>query len=285
MNEKELLKSFGLSSYEIEVYGALLKVERAKVKDIVKMVSVPRPMIYMTLKKLVNKGMCIENKGKVSHYSAVAPSVAFQDILQKEKEMLQTKIRGINELNRIYKKKKKTEVPFEFIQVLKGPQIKEFVRKSVNEAKKEILVYFKFPTEKNKKELGDATKLEIKALRKGIKVRCLYDAESLNNGRILPYVRKLLNQGENGRVIKFLPMNMLIADDKVATFSLSHHGETDFTVFVLNHPALISVMKNGFEYLWTKGIDINKFLTKQGGKNDTLNNCIGLVRDKSQCHY
>lgn len=265
METKNLLKSFGLSNYEAEVYAALLKVERAKVQELVKMVSVPRPQIYLTLKKLVNKGMCIENKGKVTHYTAVAPSIAFQGILKNEREMLQAKEQVISKLNRIFKKRTKGVVPLEFVQVLKGQQIREFLKRVVNEVKKEIMVFFKFPTEKNEKELEDAVKLEVSVLKKGVRVRCLYDAENLNPpqaDRILPYVKRLLREGEQGRVVNTLPMNMLIADDKAATFSLTHRAENEVTVFLFNHPALISVMKDGFEYLWAKGTDINKVITK-----------------------
>jgi len=259
MKTIELLKSFGLSTYEAEVYNALVKVERPKVQDLTKMVSVPRPMIYINLKKLANKGMCIEHKGKVTHYSAVAPSVAFN-------EMLRAKIKGMNELDRAYKNQKKTEVPFEFIQVLKGRQIREFLNKAVNQAEKEILIFCKYTTEQTEKDMEGAVVLEIKAIKKGIKARCLYEAGCLNNSKFLPYCKKALKHGEIGRVINFLPMNMVIIDEK-ATFSLTHKGEKDVTVFVFNHPALVSTMKVTFEYHWSKGTDINKILTKSGGNN------------------
>jgi sugar-specific transcriptional regulator TrmB len=265
MNTIKLLKSIGLFNYEAEVYAALLKVDRAKVHDLTKLTSVPRPMIYLTLKKLVNKGMCIENKGKVSLYSASAPLVAFQNVLQIEKETLQNKIKKIRELNNIYKTQEKTEVPFEFIQVLKGRQIREFIIRTVNEAKKEMLMFTKYFTEQNEKAMEGAVEVEIKALKKGIKARCLYETKCLKHSKFLPYCKKALNHGEIGRVIDFLPMNMLIIDEK-ATFSLTHKDEKDVTVFVFNHPALASAMKGSFEHFWSKGTDINKILTKVGDK-------------------
>ena len=261
MKTNEFLKSLGLSNYEAEVYGALLKVERAKVKDLVKMVSVPRPMIYASLKKLVNKGICTENKGKVSHYSAVAPSVAFQDILQNEKETLQTKIKEINELNKVYKKQEKTEVPFEFIQVLKGKQIREFLKNAMSQAVKEILIFCKDINVQSEKDMKDANASEFKALKRGIKIRCLYETGCLNDDKYLPYIKKVLNEGEIGRVVDFLPMNMIILDER-ATFSLSQKGEKDITIFLVNHPALISLMKVAFEHLWAKGIDIKQFFKR-----------------------
>jgi sugar-specific transcriptional regulator TrmB len=266
---KELIKSLGLSNYETEVYNALLKVEKAKVQELVKMVSVPRPMIYASLKKLVNRGICIENKGKINYYLAVAPSVAFQNILHNEEETLRAKIKGVQELNGVYKKRKKEEIPYEFVEVLKGRQIKQSIKNLLDEAKKEILIFFRLPTERNEKEMEDSVKFEISVLRKGIKVRCLYDKINIDSHEtdwILPYLRKVSNQGEEGRVIKHLPINMLIVDEKAATFSLTHREEKDETVFLFNHPALIAVMKYAFEYQWTKSINIKEVLNKKKKK-------------------
>jgi len=260
MTTVELLKLFGLTNYEAEVYGALLKVERAKVKDLVKMVSVPRPMIYLTLKKLMNNGMCSENRGKISHYSAVAPSIVLRDILQNEKEMFKIKERGLQELNRVYKEP--GEVPFELIQVLKGKQMREVLNEKVNEAEKEMLIFFKHPAWKGD-EGKKATQLESKALKRGIKIRCLYEKECFNTPPVdgfLPFIRRLINQGEEGRVIEHLPMNLMILDEKVAFFSLLHQMENDVTVFLFSHPALISTLKAGFEFFWAKGLDIKQTL-------------------------
>jgi sugar-specific transcriptional regulator TrmB len=256
VTEIELLKSFGLSTYEAEVYNALIKVDRPKVQELTKMVSVPRPMIYQALKKLVNKGMCTENKGKITHYSAVAPSVALNGTLRD-------KIKGVSELDRIYKQQKKTEAPFEFIQVLKGNQYREFVKRSVNQASKEILIFCKRPTEQGGKDRTDAADLEIKALKRGIKFRCLYETACLDDSNFLPLYKRVLNHGEVGRVIKFLPMNMLVIDETAASFMLLTKENTDVTVFIFNHPVLILAMKYTFQHLWLKGTDISKFLKER----------------------
>jgi len=262
MTSIELLKSFGFTNYEAEIYAALLEVEKAKANDLAKMVSVPRPMIYLTLKKLVNKGMCIENKGKVNHYSATAPSIVLQDILQNEKKTLKIKEKELQELNKVYNKQEKNKAPFEFIQVLKGKQIKEYLDRAVKQAKKEILIFYKYPINQDEKNREDDTKVEITVLKKGIKNRCLYEAECLNNSRFLPYYKKVLHHGEIGKVINILPMNMMIVDEALAAFSLSHEDEKDVTVFLFNHPALILTLKSAFEYYWAKGTDISKVFTK-----------------------
>jgi sugar-specific transcriptional regulator TrmB len=259
MKITEYLRSIGLTKYEAEVYCTLVKTGRAKVQDLVKMTSVPRPHIYTTLKSLLRKGMCIEGKGNVNHYSAVAPLVAFGNILQNEKERLNATINELQELNKVYKNHKKTDVPFEFIQVLKGNQLLEFFFNMELQAEKEILIFCKYYAQPDKKSIEASVKREIKTLKRGVKYRCLYQASGLYDSKFLLYSKTVLYHGEIGRVINFLPMNLMIVDDRVI-FSLTHKGEKEVTAFVFNHPALVSVMKGAFEYFWSKGSDINKSL-------------------------
>ncbi|MEO0135771.1 MAG: helix-turn-helix domain-containing protein, partial [candidate division WOR-3 bacterium] len=70
-----ILKNFGLTNYEAEVYSALLRVDKAKVSDLAEMVSVPRPQIYLILKRLIDLGLCTEKKGKIKYYSSLPPSI------------------------------------------------------------------------------------------------------------------------------------------------------------------------------------------------------------------
>ncbi len=78
MDSKELLRALGLSTYEADVYHALLKLEQAKVQDLTQIVAVPRPQIYVALGALLEKGLCREIRGKVTYYAAVAPSTALR---------------------------------------------------------------------------------------------------------------------------------------------------------------------------------------------------------------
>jgi predicted DNA-binding transcriptional regulator len=94
----ELLRALGLSTYEAEVYRALLKVDKAKVQDLARVVAVPRPQIYVALGALLEKGLCQEIRGKVTFYSAVAPGMAFRSALRKEEELLKAKAEGVRAL-------------------------------------------------------------------------------------------------------------------------------------------------------------------------------------------
>ncbi len=255
MKTKELLRSLGLSRYETEVYDALVRVEKAKVQDLARMVTVPRPQIYVALGKLMNKGMCNETRGKVSYYSAVAPGVAFQDVLRKQEEALQARTEGVKKLAEVFVRSEKEDVPNDFVQVLKGRQIKEFMDRMAQDATDEVLTFFKSAQEKSEKSLEGAVKLEASILNRGVRVRCLYEKEGIMNREIVPVLKKLLGYGEKGRVVSSVPMNMSTFDNRAVLFTLTS-VKNDVTVFVFNHPALVATMRASFEFLWQKGQDL-----------------------------
>jgi len=258
----ELLRTLGLSNYEAEVYGALVRVGRAKVQDLARMVRVPRPQIYVALRSLVDRGACTEHRGKVSYYSAVSPAVAFADALSREREELEAKARGVKELAVLFRRPEEEGEHCDFVQVLKGRQIREYMDRIARQAEQEMLVFCKYAQESTPESLEGAVRLERSVLARGVRVRCLYEEEFVRSGELLAVLGRLRKCGEEARVTRELPMNMVIADTRAALFSLTRTRE-DVTVFVFNHPALVRALRASFEHHWQGARDIGRHL---GGK-------------------
>uniref|UniRef100_A0A7V3ZV47 TrmB family transcriptional regulator n=1 Tax=candidate division WOR-3 bacterium TaxID=2052148 RepID=A0A7V3ZV47_UNCW3 len=258
--EKDLLtilKNFGLNNYEAEVYSALLKFGEAKVGDLAKKINVPRPQIYLVLKKLMALGLCVEKRGRIKYYLAISPNLALRKILEKEEKELKAKFSLLKELEEIYQKSKKREINFEFIDVLKGKEAREFLTLMVKNAQKEILIFCKYILKKTPERLKEAYDIELMALKKKIGVRCLYEENFLADEEVFAYVKKLIKMGEEARKIDYLPLNMMLIDDKGAAFSLFGEDKEEVVMFMFTHPALIELMRVGFEYYWSMGKEIN----------------------------
>jgi sugar-specific transcriptional regulator TrmB len=261
MRTRELLKSFGLSNYETEVYEALLRVEGGRVQDLARMCAVPRPQIYVALGRLMDKGLCAEHKGRVSYYTATAPDLAFEGLLRKEEESLKTRAEAVKKLASEVRRPDKADVPVNFIEVLRGAKIKEFMDTVVLAAEKEVLTFLKAAQEKSEESLEGAVGLETAILKKGAQVRCLYEKASAENPALREVLLRLLRAGERGRVVDEVPMNMMVVDDRAVLFSLSVE-KTDVTVFVSRHPALVAAMRASFECYWQKGKDLARVLAR-----------------------
>jgi sugar-specific transcriptional regulator TrmB len=259
MATKDLLIGLGLLTYEAEVYEALVSLKSAKVQDLARAVSVPRPQIYVALGKLIEKGMVNETRGKVTLYSAVAPGVAFQSVLKREEETLKAKSEYIKKLDEKYQRAGKDDIPANFVLVLKGRQVKNFIDEQVAASRDQVLILLKTAREQSAKSLEGAARAELSLLERGVKVRCLYEQASLDDPNLIPILKKVVAAGEEGRVVESVPMNMMVFDDRAAMLSLTDQ-QGSLTVFAFTHPDLIKVMRNNFQYVWEQGRSLKQAL-------------------------
>jgi|GEM_PF-535638 len=256
----ELLRSLGLSTYEAEVYRALLKVDKAKVQDLARIIAVPRPQIYVALGALLEKGLCQEIRGKVTFYSAVAPTTAFRSALRREEELLKAKAEGIRTLNEEHHQLAPGSVPPSFVQVLRGRQIRHSIDELTAATAKELLISLRYVQEQTAKSIAGAVKAETAMLERGIHVRCLYEQAALEHPEVRQALRQLTARGEEARVIPSVPMDMMVFDGRAALFSLAEE-RGGVTVFVFAHPSLVESMRLSFDNLWQQGKDVTKELS------------------------
>jgi sugar-specific transcriptional regulator TrmB len=253
----ELLRALGLSTYEAEVYRALLKVDKAKVQDLARVVAVPRPQIYVALGALLEKGLCREIRGKVTFYSAAAPGMAFRGALRKEEELLKAKAAGVRALDQEHHRLEPESVPPSFVQVLRGRQIRNSIDELTAATTRELFISLKYVKEQTPKSVAGAVKAETAMLERGIHVRCLYEQAALQHAEVRQALRQLAEKGEEARVIDSVPMDMMVFDQRAALFSLAEE-RGGVTVFVFAHPSLVELMRLSFDRLWEQGRDVKK---------------------------
>jgi len=262
MESRELLRGLGLSTYEAEVYEALLRLGQAKVQDLARVTSVPRPQIYVALGALCEKGMCRELRGKVTTYAAVAPGIAFRGLLKQEEAQLKARAEGIRELDKAHQSRKPESMSPDFVQILRGRQVRYFIDEQTAQTRDELLILMKYAHAQSAKSLEGAARSETALLERGVRVRCLYEIASLEHTEIIPILRRLMEHGEQGRAIPAVPLDMMVFDQRTALFSLATQ-QGGVTVFAFNHPDLIQVMRLSFEQLWHEGRSLREFLKQR----------------------
>jgi sugar-specific transcriptional regulator TrmB len=262
MDSLELLKALGLSTYEAEVYRALLKVDKAKVQDLARVVAVPRPQIYVALGALLGKGLCREIRGKVTLYAAVAPTTAFRSTLHQEEELLKAKAEGIRALDEEHHRLEPESVSPNFVQVLRGRQIRHSIDELTAATTRELLISLKYVHEQTPKSVAGAVKAETSMLERGVRVRCLYERAALQHVEVRQALRQLTDRGEEARAIETVPMDMMVFDHRAALFSLAEE-RGGVTVFVFAHPSLVESMRLSFDRLWEQGRDVRESLAEK----------------------
>jgi len=262
VDERQILTTLGLSDYEAQVYAALIKLPRARVRDIAPMTEVPRPQVYTALKSLADKGMCMEYPGRINYYSAVPPAVVLTELLEKQKMHLKKITNEVQRLIERYQQTSKINLPETLLEVLKGNRLSQVLTEEIKLAQKQILIFVHEPTENSPDRLRTAIRLEQAVLKQGVRVRCLYDRSCVERPELLPYLRRLIQSGEEARTLTGVPMNMVLIDDRLGTFSLNH-GTNETTVFAFRHSALVRLFIAAFEQFWQKGVPLTFENTKQ----------------------
>ncbi len=257
----------GLTSHEAKVYGALLGIDRARVSDLTRLVSLPRQHIHTALRRLVDRGLAFGHKNSVWSYSAVPPDVAFGKILSEGKAVLEAKAAAIRKLTDVYSRRTETSGPADVLEVIKaGRTAMDEQMRRLNSAQHEVLHFYRFEGKGAEQQDFDALdEIELDQLRRGVSVRCVYERAALADPANRRRFARMVARGEQARATEKLPMSIQIVDDRTAIFILTRFQQGG-TGFFINDPELVGMLRAGFEHFWQQGEDIAGYFSEDGGK-------------------
>ena len=273
MDTSKYLKSFieiGLTEREAKVYMALLSGKMFTVLELQEAVNIPRTKIYEVLNKLVSRNICIERKlGRNKLYEAVEPKVALEGIVELYKKDIERKESLVNQISEvftpIYQSSKLIVNPLEFIDVMKEKeQIHKRYTSCVRSTKREMLTFNKGPYAcDNSERLEEQEDEEFKLLKRGGSCKDIYESKELNEvDWLLSSVKNSLKLGQQARVVKRLPIKMLVFDQEKVMFALELPAVPDsneLTMIYIEHKQLAEACSILFYHLWDQGQDISLF--------------------------
>lgn len=93
--------------------------------------------------------------------------------------------------------------------------------------------------------------LELAALHRGARVRCLYNADVLNDPEMLAYLTAMARAGEQARFLRTVPLKLYVVDGVEAMLPLTgHEAGSRFRAVVVRRSALTDALRALFEVLW-----------------------------------
>ncbi|MCX6160773.1 MAG: hypothetical protein NTV87_05475 [Ignavibacteriae bacterium] len=265
------LQPLGITGREAEVYIAMLKNSALTASEISKITTVSINKIYEVLQNLIKKKMCTENYlNGVKLFRCIEPKIAFKNIFSIYEEEIARKKNMYGEIEEslmyLYSKEKNNKSPLDYIEVVsdRGRATVRILNIQAN-AKKEILFFSKPPY---------ITKLDSNiekiqsACNNNVQVKSIYEfgqeenAEYNNN--LLNLVEHFQSVGEEARIIKELPMKLLIADESISILSLMDNVtlKSELTTMIVHHPIFALSQKTLFEVYWNKAMTIEEYRNK-----------------------
>ena len=262
------LEQFGLSGKEAEVYLALLQKKEFTAPDIARITTVTRTKIYEYLEKLVQKGLCNVNlRNGQKFFSAVNPKIVFKGIISNYEQELEEKKKEAAaleiELASIHKGNLDNFDPVSYIEVLTDiAQIKAKWLDIQNNAKKEILAFTKPPYTR---KVEDNLEEEAALLNKNLVIKSIYEYGGLNGedlDELIAGIEAFRDAGEQPRVIKELPMKLLICDEMITMLALNDRVslKPSITTIIVDHPSYARAQKEVFNAYWEKAMTVEELI-------------------------
>lgn len=264
----EELQELGLPGREAEIYIALLQKKEFTAPEISKITSVARTKCYEMLQNLVRKKLCNTHlKNGIKYFSGVDPGTAITNILSVyETELVRKKEfaeKCKKKLMTLHKKKVDLLDPLDYIEVVSQPnQIRERWLQIQAATKNELLLFAKAPYAVT---LNDNLENEAEVIENSVICKGIYEYKGLSSKdekeSFIKTIEAFQRLGEEIRLVKELPMKLVISDDAVTMFSLNDRVSltSSFTSMIVNHPSFAAALKTVFNSYWQIGITLEKF--------------------------
>ena len=292
---REVLKNFGLTEKELEIYIFLAKNEPLRGRIIALNLKMQKAQVYRSLKGLQKKGVVQITIESPTRFVAV-PFEKVIDLFIKTTHQQAAQIEIAKEnliLNwqKINKKSQETQ-PEKFI-VIDGEKSLPRTLQIVKETKKQLSIIASSEELVKAKELGLFDAKFVNSKTASVQFRLITDATPQN----LSIVKKLLKDAAKRRIeltVKTpptglrLPPRMIIRDEEEILFYISPNNvqvsNGRENAFWTDCKSLVQVFATVFENAWRNSIEINSKVVGNKNKQESMNYILGKPA-KSETMY
>ena len=250
------LESFGLSTGEAQIYLALLRSGGTLgASALAATTGIPRTGVYPLLNALIQKGIVEAEAGYGSRFTAVRPTQALPSLIarerdeQREKLLQRERLAGdlVEQLESVAEPASNNGES-ELIQVLRDPRViaERFERLQL-EVKRQMEVFCKPPV-----FIREGNPAQDKAIRRGVRIRGLYERAYLDMEIVRSNLEKWLSDGEEARIYDGeLPHKLAIFDRQTILMPLITPSGQGRTLFIRN-PQLAASLGMLFDFIWER---------------------------------
>lgn len=265
-NHVEKLIKIGLTVYEAKTYYSLLQKNELTATEISKLAGVPRTRVYEVLNNLTQKGFCSTIPGKVRKFKAISPQFAFDDYLQDMEKTMESRKKEIahisDTLTPIYEMEKDNNESLEYAYIVKE---RNLVNEKINDlgekASKEIVTMNKAPYAVNIPQLIERGYVQS---IKGLNYKFISEESDLKDPQFLKFMQLWQESGAQIRIVKEVPVKLVIFDKKSIILSLPDKIKTtpQYTSMVIEHEDLASFFLKIFDIYFQEGIELDDYINK-----------------------
>jgi sugar-specific transcriptional regulator TrmB len=236
MEIRDVLKEYGLSDKEVQVYLALLPLGSINLQEIARRIDLPRTTIYNTLNYLIVKGLVsfITKKG-IRFYIAAEPNKLIEKLNEK-RELLKSILPELDSLKRLVKESSSVEI-------FQGSKGLFTILSDIFKEKQQVYYFGSYSLSKevlkHQPEHFRTIRLDRKIPAKIVMDR--YDEETFHKNEYKKITEMRFNDS-----LKDFPCMIFIYGKKVALYTL----KKDLIGVIISNEQVAEAMKLIFDVYW-----------------------------------
>jgi sugar-specific transcriptional regulator TrmB len=245
------LGAFGLSEEDESTYLVLLSLPSATRAELARRGGASPTQLAASLVRLQARGLARRLPGRPARYVAAPPDAAIEALVHDHELQLQRVRATTGELLVRYRAGRLTLDPANLVEVIVGQDaIAQRFRELQAAATEEMLVFDRPPYAQR---AGNAGQLAI--LGRGVRWRAVYTPESLELPGMPEELGRLMDAGEEARLLANLPMKLAIADRSAALVTLTAETAQDQAA-VIHRSTLLDALMVLFEQFWDQAVPL-----------------------------
>lgn len=238
------LAAVGIDAFDEQVYRALLARQAAAPTELASELGTSSERVVRALDRLHDRGLVGRLSGPRRRYAAIDPQHAVEALIQERTAELGRVRSAAGELAGLFEAARRGDA--KEVEIVSGREAlgRWFVRLQ-QEAKQQVRTLDRPPY-----ALTTANPVEETAMRGGLTYRAVYAPEALEWPGVLDDIRRLVDHGEQARVLPGLRIKLAIADDALALMPLSL-DLTDVRAAVIRPSSLLDALMEYWRLCWT----------------------------------
>lgn len=255
------LAPVGITAFDERVYRALLARPDATPAAVAEQLGAPPDRVDRAFARLRSDGLVTRMAGRRRRYTAVDPEAAVEALVRDRAGELEQVRSSVLALSSVFHAVRRRGGGGGTVEILNGPEElgRWFVRLQ-HQVREEMLVLDRPPY-----ALAATNPVEPVSLDYGVHWRAIYAPEALEMPGALQEVEALAARGEQGRVLRDLPMKLAIADRRLALLPLDLDVE-HAQAALIRDSTLLQALLELFEVYWRRAVPIGPDVAAEPGE-------------------
>lgn len=241
------------------VYRALVSAPRSTVGELARRTSLTPERVRDSLAELHRSAAVVSLDTDKEIWDAKRPDVVATDLLRGFQDWRDRMYESEAQLTEAFRYARFEDVGDVDVELLKGDETFERYREIQKSARNNVWSIDRPPYYWDEAEIVRQERLQSAQMASGVEYRTIYqESEGDSPIRNAGMARTVAN-GESARVLARPPLKMTIVDNEVAFVSLDppQGAEGTLATLLVHHSALLDVLCNVFESLWSFAVPVN----------------------------